>query len=65
MAGAGFLATRLLAPLGRRAPVLTASAVIVIGLLTVAGKLMPHDPSAHVHAVPGAHGTAAHAHDHH
>jgi uncharacterized protein len=39
MAGLGLLAQRALGPLRRRLPVLTAAALMVIGLLTVAGKM--------------------------
>jgi len=45
MAGLGFAAQRLFGPLRSRLPVLTASALVVIGLLTVAGKFHP----AHMH----------------
>jgi sulfite exporter TauE/SafE len=54
MAGLGFLAQRALGPLRRRLPVVTAAALIVIGLLTVAGRMNApvhctmHHGSAHV-----------------
>lgn len=43
----GVAAGRALVPLRERLPLLTASAMIVVGLLTVAGRLRPHDPSEH------------------
>lgn len=49
--GAGLV--RLAGPLRQRLPVVTASAVVVIGLLTITGRLRPptlHAPSADVHA---------------
>ena len=49
--GAGL--QRLAGPLRRRLPLVTASAVVVIGLLTIAGRLRPHvaagAPAAHAH----------------
>ncbi len=47
MAGLGATAGRALAPLQRRLPVLTASALVLIGLLTVTGKFLPHPGHAH------------------
>ncbi len=38
LAGAGFALQKLLGPLQRRVPLVTASVLVVIGLLTVAGK---------------------------
>ncbi len=58
MAGLGLAAGRALGPLARRLPVVTASALVVIGLFTVVGKF--HPPDFHVthvtHAARGAHG---------
>jgi hypothetical protein len=39
MAGLGLLAQRALGPLRRRLPVVTAAALVVIGLLTLTGKM--------------------------
>lgn len=47
MAGLGATAGRLIAPLQRRLPALTASALVLIGLLTVTGKFLPHPGHAH------------------
>ncbi|HEY3215971.1 MAG TPA: sulfite exporter TauE/SafE family protein [Candidatus Eisenbacteria bacterium] len=52
MAGLGIAARRALSPLGRRLPSFTAAALVVIGLLTAAGKFRPH---AMPHAHPGTH----------
>lgn len=52
MAGLGLAAGRALGPLGRRLPVVTAAALIVIGLFTVAGKF--HGTMNH--AAHGPHG---------
>ncbi len=41
MAGVGFAAQRLLAPLRRRLPAVAATSLIVLGLLTIAGKFQP------------------------
>ncbi len=48
MAGLGLLAQRGLGPLRRRVPALTASALVVLGLLTVVGKMSPRS-AAHDH----------------
>jgi sulfite exporter TauE/SafE len=42
MAGLGAAAHGLLRPLARRIPILTASALVALGLLTMAGRLQPH-----------------------
>lgn len=49
MAALGLGAQRMLGPLRRRMPVITAAALVVIGLLTVAGKFGP--PAMHDHAI--------------
>jgi sulfite exporter TauE/SafE len=49
MAGLGALAGRALAPLARRLPAISAAALMVIGLLTITGKLMPHAHGASCH----------------
>jgi hypothetical protein len=41
MAGLGLLAQRALGPLRRRLPFVTAAALVVVGLLTVAGRILP------------------------
>jgi hypothetical protein len=41
MAGLGLVAQRALGPLRRRLPLVTAAALLVVGLLTVAGKILP------------------------
>lgn len=46
----GFAAGRLLGPLRSRLPVLTAVAMIVVGLLTVAGRMQPHAAGHGAHA---------------
>ncbi len=48
LTGLGWLAQRAIAPLSRRLPILAGSALIVIGLLTIAGKFRP------IPLVPGA-----------
>jgi sulfite exporter TauE/SafE len=53
MAGLGAAAGRLIAPLQRRLPALTASALVLIGLLTVTGKFLPRPDHARSHT----HGT--------
>ena len=53
MAGLGLAAGRALDPVRRRLPALSASALVLIGLLTVTGKLTPHR-----HAHPPHHGAA-------
>lgn len=53
MAGLALLAQTLLGPLRRRVPVITAAILIVLGLLTIAGKMNPTahlDHATHVHA---------------
>jgi hypothetical protein len=47
MAGLGAAAGRLIAPLQRRLPALTASALVLIGLLTVTGKFLPQPGHMH------------------
>ncbi len=47
MAALGLGAQRLLGPMRRRMPAITAAAMVVIGLLTVAGKFGP--PAMHAH----------------
>jgi hypothetical protein len=42
MAGLGAAAGRIMAPLRQRLPAFTASALVLIGLLTVTGKFLPH-----------------------
>ncbi len=49
MAAVGLGAQRLLGPLRRRVPAVTAVALVVIGLLTIAGRFTPH-----AHATPAA-----------
>jgi sulfite exporter TauE/SafE len=56
MAGLGATAGRVIAPLQRRLPVLTASALVLIGLLTVTGKFLPHPDQAHHHPPGMTHG---------
>uniref|UniRef100_A0A832MIU2 Sulfite exporter TauE/SafE family protein n=1 Tax=Eiseniibacteriota bacterium TaxID=2212470 RepID=A0A832MIU2_UNCEI len=41
MAGLGLIAQRALGPLRRRLPLVTAAVLIVVGLLTVTGRIMP------------------------
>ncbi|MCE9602737.1 MAG: sulfite exporter TauE/SafE family protein [Gemmatimonadetes bacterium] len=69
LAALGFAAGRVLGPLRARLPVITALAMIVVGLLTVAGRLQPHtmDHSMHgghaghsMHMRPAAHTGATH-----
>ncbi len=55
LAGAALVARRALGPLERRLPLVTAAALVVIGLLTVAGKLGPTDHTGHTHAEAAAH----------
>ncbi len=47
MAGLGLAAQRALGPLRRRLPVVTAAALVVIGLLLVAGRLQPGRHPSH------------------
>jgi uncharacterized protein len=49
MAGLGAAAGRVLAPLRLRLPALSASALVLIGLLTVTGKFVPHPDHTHHH----------------
>ena len=59
MAGLGIAAQGLFGTLGRRLPVVTASALVVIGLLTVAGRFLPGRNPALCHSpadVPRVHG---------
>ena len=58
MAGLGVLAGTALGPLRRRLPLVTAGLLVVVGLLTVAGKFRPLPAMHHVPALPG--GTGAH-----
>jgi sulfite exporter TauE/SafE len=58
MAGLGLLAQSALGPLRRRLPLLTAGLLVVVGLLTIAGKFQPM-PAMH-HVLPGAAGPPAH-----
>lgn len=69
LAALGFAAGRALGPLRSRLPVVTAIAMIVVGLLTVAGRLQPHrmDHPGHgghaghsMHVQPAAHAGDAH-----
>ncbi|HUK61913.1 MAG TPA: sulfite exporter TauE/SafE family protein [Dongiaceae bacterium] len=66
MAGLGLAAQRALGPVARRMPVLTATLLVVFGLLTVAGKFRPmgamHHPMPGMGAPVG--GAPAHTHDH-
>lgn len=60
LAALGFAAGRVLGPLRSRLPVVTAIAMIVVGLITVAGRLQPHTMD---HAGHGGHtGHATHVH---
>lgn len=52
LAGVGALAQRAAGPFRRRLPVVTAAAMVVLGVLTVAGKFQPIHPAA----VPPVHG---------
>jgi sulfite exporter TauE/SafE len=52
MAGLGAAAGRALQPFQRRVPEFTAAALLVIGLLTVTGKFVPHPGHMH-HDMPG------------
>jgi sulfite exporter TauE/SafE len=61
MASLGLLAQSALGPLRRRLPILTASLLVVFGMLTLAGKFRPM-PAMHHAPVPGPH--AAHAMEH-
>jgi len=65
LAALGFAAGRALSPLRQRLPVLTASAMVVVGLLTVAGRFQPHRMAHSAHAAPGVAPAAAGAHEHH
>lgn len=49
MATLGLGAARLLGPFQRRLPAVSAATLMIVGLLTVTGRLQPH---AHVHAPP-------------
>jgi sulfite exporter TauE/SafE len=54
LAGVGALAQRAAGPLRARLPVVTAALLVVLGVLTVAGKLQAphaaaHPPAAHEH----------------
>ena len=42
MAGIGIAARRLLGPFERRLPMVTASLLLVLGLMTISGRLQPH-----------------------
>jgi sulfite exporter TauE/SafE len=56
MAAVGLGAQRLLGPARRRLPAVTATALVVIGILTIAGRFTPH-----AHATPAAeHGQHEH-----
>lgn len=45
MAAVGLGAQRLLGPARRRLPAVTATALVVIGILTIAGRFTPHAPA--------------------
>ena len=59
MTGLGLLAGSALGPLRRRLPLFTAGLLVLVGLLTVAGKLRPMPTMNHAPALPGAAGTHA------
>ncbi|HQR18453.1 MAG TPA: sulfite exporter TauE/SafE family protein, partial [Gemmatimonadales bacterium] len=59
LAGVGALAQRAAGPLRARIPVLTAAALVVLGLLTVAGKFQGP------HASPAGDASSQVQHDHH
>jgi sulfite exporter TauE/SafE len=52
--GAGL--QRMAGPLRARLPVVTAAVVVVLGLLTIGGRLQGRDASPVAGAIPGAHG---------
>jgi sulfite exporter TauE/SafE len=54
MAGLGLLARRALGPLGRRLPLVTASVLLVFGVLTLSGRLQPHTLCHQRSAMPAA-----------
>ena len=62
MAGLGLLAQSALGPLRRRLPILTASLLVVVGLLTLAGKFRPMPAMHHAMPTSAAHATHGSAH---
>ncbi len=54
LAALGAAARVALGPLSRRLPAITASLVLVLGLLTLAGRTVPRQPSAPVGVAPAA-----------
>jgi sulfite exporter TauE/SafE len=54
MTAIGFGAQRLFGSFRRRLPLMTAGAAVVIGLLSIAGKMAPPATGAEPHAVPAA-----------
>jgi sulfite exporter TauE/SafE len=52
LAGLGLTAQRAFGPLRRHLPAVTAAALVVIGLLTITGRLSPPQP---VRGAPAAH----------
>lgn len=62
MVAVGMGAQKLLGPFRRRLPVLTASMLVILGLLTVSGRLMA--PSAHAMNVPSSAADAAVSDEH-
>jgi sulfite exporter TauE/SafE len=55
MAGLGLIAQRALGPLRRRLPVITASILVVVGLLAVSGVLRPKGMHHHTRAAGTTH----------
>jgi hypothetical protein len=60
MAGLGLVAQRALGPLQRRLPVVTAAALVVVGVLMVAGRLQPRAHAMHGTTPTGVQAPAAH-----
>lgn len=65
LAGVGVAAGGIAARFPDRLPRVTAVAMIVVGLLTLAGRFRPHVHDAGTHAIHGAAAAAAHAHPGH
>jgi sulfite exporter TauE/SafE len=55
LAGVALLARRALGPLERRLPLVTAAALVVIGLLTVAGRIAPLESAVRAGAAAATH----------
>ncbi len=53
MASLGLIARRAFGPLERRLPAITASVLLLLGLLTLAGKMTPRAAHDHMHGMHG------------